>query len=144
MSNVASTSLEAYHKYADSLPEKRATILRHFLKHPDMNFTNRELAVALHTIPSNITGKVFTLRQHGLLVYAERRPCRVTENYCKAWMVNWGALKNAHVEGIEIIEGGNIVVIAKPWIPRDQWLYLNSILKRKGYQYTQKGVWKKR
>jgi hypothetical protein len=142
MSNVASTSILAYEKYADSLPEKRAAIFRHFLKHPDENFTNRELAVALGTIPSNISPKVLTLRKDGWLVHIDTRACRITGNYAKAWSVNWRQTEG-HTDGVEYIEHGVFAVQAQPWISRDKWIYLDTVLKGRGFKYQGKGVWKR-
>ena len=69
-SNVAETSLEAYHKIELNLGKTRATVYRVFTSNPDMSYTDRNLAYILNWTINRVTPRRGELAKLNLIVKA--------------------------------------------------------------------------
>jgi hypothetical protein len=85
---MQSTSLEAYYeKVLPQLAKQQLEVLEVFMRHPSLNFTDRELARLLHWEEriNCVNGRRNELVTQGYLVGDCKRTCLVTHNRAIAW-----------------------------------------------------------
>lgn len=82
---LAATSQEAYSKIIPKLPDSRKTVWECLLRHPE-GMTNKELAVELKKDPNQITGRIFELRNLGLVKFYMKRRDRYTTYMAEVWV----------------------------------------------------------
>lgn len=88
------TSLMAYREIYNSLGRKQQQVLRTFYRHK--NLTNSEVAAMLGWSINRVTGRVFELRQRGLVEEAGKRHCPYTGRLCIAWRSSLKPLGDAY------------------------------------------------
>jgi hypothetical protein len=82
------TSLEAYKSIRDILGQSQSQVLHVFDIHPAVkDWTNLELARYLQWDPNRVTGRVYELRQLGILEESTTRPCKITGRTAIAWHI---------------------------------------------------------
>lgn len=86
--HMTETSLMAYEALRPLLQERERNILNVFLSRPYLNLTNMEIAATMGWSINRVTGRVKSLRDRGVLVKSEQRPCGVTRNTANAWELN--------------------------------------------------------
>lgn len=86
--NIQQTSLEAYKSIRDILGLSQSQVLHVFEIHPAVkDWTNLELARYLQWDINRITGRVFELRQLGVLEESRQRSCKITGRTSIAWRI---------------------------------------------------------
>lgn len=83
---VQPTSLEAYYDLIPRLGEMQDRVLGVFYEVPGKpDWTNREIAAHMGLDVCSITGRVYELRNMGLLEFSRKRMCGITLRRVLAW-----------------------------------------------------------
>lgn len=86
--NMQQTSLEAFKSIRDILGLSQTFVLLVFEKNPTIeDWTNLELARNLGWDINRVTGRVYELRQLGVLEESRQRTCNVTTYTAIAWRI---------------------------------------------------------
>ena len=88
---VAQTSLFAYADLQEVLNDRQRDVWGMLCRCREP-VSNRELAKILRWDPCCVTGRMFELRQHGIVIHAGRRRCHVTHKIVNVWKPYEGAL----------------------------------------------------
>ena len=82
------TSLEAFEAIKPKLGQAQQRVLDVFYENPDIrDWTNAELASNLGWSINRVTGRVYELRQLGILEESRQRSCRITGYTAIAWKI---------------------------------------------------------
>jgi len=86
--NIQQTSLQAFDSIKHKLGQAQRRVLDTFYENPGTrDWTNMELARSLGWDINRVTGRVYELRQLGILEESRQRSCRVTEFLAISWRV---------------------------------------------------------
>lgn len=90
--SVSSTSLHAYlNEVAPTLQPRQVQVAEVFEHEPERDFSNNEIAKRLGLEINQITGRTNGLRKLGILVFSQKRPCRITGRIVEAYKLSMAA-----------------------------------------------------
>jgi hypothetical protein len=93
MAQAIDTRNEAYHNIQSTLNASRQRVYEIIKNHPQ-GLTNNEIASIMHLQINKITGRVFELREMGMVSDAGIRLCNISNKRCHIWKDNYGKEQN--------------------------------------------------